>query len=312
MTAIRSWVRRGLAANPPHDELAPTHEILWTAKLMYLKILRETVDDNYEYHVRTLVASGHWSDTSSIVRHIVWEPVTGVFAPRVPYGTSPPNAPRELLLNPVQLRDKESRVQNSDVSDSLVDTLTQLQGLMPDKNPLFELATNVARAMEQVLSLLERHSSVRVVRYVSELRPFAWSHYVSHGDSDLARLRLLRLDCVSSLYSGFQAPREQIYAILLLWLDTWENRESKERWQDERSSVHLSEAYLRFLGPSSRYPSCSLMALPRWIGKRLLLCPKPAGELTLDHKPMNCAGAPPWPIFGISVLLNDRYVPKRS
>lgn len=324
MTAVRSWVRRGLAANPPCIELKPKYELMWAAIILSLDIRPEDYNNSKPIFQTPLFASliiyTVMSLTYSRVPNQLWEVSTGGFKrpgqdERRLETDADRRSPRPSLstvwdqFSPISWPPKVNEREPSPghQPNNLLEILTELQVKMPDQNLVLDIATKLCRAIEQTLSLLERHLIDRTLNVKTQRRGFAWQHWVSQASYSTSRPTFfpIKLSCARGDGVNYEVPRERIYAIIQLCLRSWDNKVEDQKISGSIPFVYRSQTYIRVIGRCADIPRSILELLPRWIGKKILLCPTPDGSKEFESEITSALRVPLWPLFGLSTMSGE-------
>ncbi|KAF2199544.1 hypothetical protein GQ43DRAFT_112995 [Delitschia confertaspora ATCC 74209] len=306
MTAARSWVRRGLAVNPPCIELTPGNELIWASILLSQGILPI---NGGQKDVSGLLAHTTTSDlktTSALVRSQIWEFMTGGFHKNYPgFDLHDPEQENKPLVS-WPPKPQEPIDATLYPGDQLLEILSHLQQIMPEQNTLLRITSNISRAMEQTISLLNRHVFDRVLTNTGLWEEFTWRHWILHNELQHETAPSLSQISFSIFYETdgrVQIPREKMYSAIRLWMASLETRPEFSNKIEHSSDARHSFTYMRFLGPCRDYSKATFEALPRWIGKKIILCPKPDGRKGfLTNNEVDYLHAQAWPVFGTSVV----------
>jgi len=318
MAGVRSWVRRGLAIEPPHIALNSGYELDEAA--IFLGLFDPSDNDDILSFKPTSGSTNGW-----------WEIVTGRYRTS---GQDPTPLPKWVrpsrLYQGQQLRKLGGGGRGSD--HSVVTIRYQLQLLMPDDSPVHKIASAqiaLARTMEGIMIAFDEallSQTITTTQTFRSHRQVQWSHLVScprKSNLSASELFEISLICISDVKSWsnqnnegkgkWKAPKE-LYSILSLWIHSLNTRNvaetvtywRRDNYGDEYRTQHASD-YMRVVDRCDNLDIGSLRVLPSWIGRWLLLCGEPDGQSEYLSPVRHRRHVPPeWPVFGYDTLVDHR------
>jgi hypothetical protein len=272
ITAIRSWIRRGLADkyrcyslpfNLDHISMAVGFRCIAQMKQEPEAFERYLDDGASEWEIPTANDLGTW-------RGPPWDTLHQGFN---------------------KLNDDKIPVEK----DPRITIRSIIQQFSTNQNPIIHLAETLHTAFSGTLSVWQNalRSNPRPPIMVSGFNKLSWTLPIHSYDQglNLRHNSLLRLEC------GWKPPKDEseLHAMLSMWLTTLDGH------YIANDSVHL-----RVLGHWSRYSLATLESLPRWIGSSLAVEPIPVtnegreflGRHDIDY---GLRGKPKQPLFGLSL-----------
>lgn len=311
MTGVRSWVRRGLATEPPHIVLNSGHELDEAA--IYLGLFGPSdSSDKSPFGPTSELVNGWWEIVTGGYRGYPGDPSP------LPRWVHPRRDGEEQLLR-VHAYGGVRRFR----PDPVVSIRQDLQSYMPDASPIHEIASALERTIKRIIIAFDEAviiDALKPTQTSQDYRQFQWSHLVSRsGESRSTPPELFEIPLSCTAYVGSRSNRnnerecetpDELYPILSLWIYSLKTRNLG--WADRLGGAseyttrpQNASDYIRLIGRCDDLDTGNLRALPAWIGRWILLFPEPDGQSIFSSRVYG--RAPTWPVFGYENLFDNRY-----
>ncbi|KAF1998489.1 hypothetical protein P154DRAFT_247937 [Amniculicola lignicola CBS 123094] len=342
MTAVRSWVRRGLSNKPTALQLDEDADQTALAIALLTKLTGSHPD---------LV------QTTGIQNSFCWEIVTGGFAfqlnPRYPHGSLIIEL-QEYVQRVTARSLAESRAYHKlsrfgeDIFTGEIENATHVSGNLcvsireklrnytADNAVILAIASALNQAVSQTTNFLNMSSTEGEITMVLLADSLNWTHKVRTGMSQRQLVQDISYSSISlsgqKLNKGVNmdnkkttwalSPPKSFFPILSLWLHSLDKakvallsglpdpdrlrNDVRTHWNVGGIALESiprpleKSRYVRILGYIQDFPLDVLPNLSRWIGKGIIVCPRPDGDSPLHNYPE--LKVPCWPVFGASQL----------
>ncbi|KAF2011218.1 hypothetical protein BU24DRAFT_495443 [Aaosphaeria arxii CBS 175.79] len=309
MTGVRSWVRRGLAADPISVKLPSNRESI------HMVLLFEALMDAgkpLDHLIKTRLAR-------KILLEQRWELRTGTYQMlEADYASSTESVDSNHEPTPgnnsnAPAASEKEETENPASQTNPVKTFMNIQLLVEDRNYIYGHSICVSRAIEKTFKLMDdlRANGQIRLKWMSKWDKVTWAHsVVSHYPwTHKSKTSVIELECEHSGHDTIPKAPKEIFAVLSLWIDALKQRDARYfSLNDEELDMHEDHNYVRILGDIEEFGN-DLKGLLHWL-PGLLVTPAgwPNGPNLMglpEHVRKGFKGRPvaESPVFGLSVMM---------